>query len=124
MTTTEDFMAALHKAESSKDPAELIALHAGDVTLQNLTKKNWEGLDGAREFWDAYLSDFAEIHSEFTHHHESGGLGVMEWNASGKLQNGGDINYRGVSIIEIRDGKVGAFRTYYDSAAFVNPAQG
>lgn len=123
MTTTEDFMAALHNAESSKDPAELVALHAGDVTLHNLTQKTWTGMDGAKEFWDRYLGDFAEIHSEFTHHHESGGLGVMEWNATGKLNNGDDISYQGVSIIEIVDGKVGAFRTYYDSAAFVNPAQ-
>ncbi|GGL89436.1 epoxide hydrolase [Deinococcus aerolatus] len=123
MTTTEQFMTALQNAESSGDPSELVALHAGDVTLNNLTSKTWTGTEGAQEFWERYLSDFETIHSEFTHHHESGGQGVMEWNATGKLKNGGDIEYRGVSIIEIMDGKVGAFRTYYDSAAFVNPAQ-
>ncbi|CAM3807118.1 nuclear transport factor 2 family protein [Deinococcus frigens] len=123
MTTTEEFMSALQNAESSQDPSGLVALHAGDVTLSNLTTKTWKGTDGAQAFWESYLSDFAEIHSEFTHHHEADGLGVMEWNASGKLKNGDDIEYRGVSIIEIKDGKVGAFRTYYDSAAFVKPAQ-
>lgn len=123
MTTTEEFMSALQNAESSKDPSDLVALHAGDVTLSNLTSKTWKGTEGAQEFWERYLGDFETIHSEFTHHHESGGQGVMEWNAKGKLKNGDDIEYRGVSIIEIKDGKVGAFRTYYDSAAFVNPAQ-
>ncbi len=122
MTATEEFMSALQHAESSKDPAGLVALHAGDVTLSNLTTKTWKGTDGAQAFWEAYLSDFGTIHSEFTHHHESGGLGVMEWNAKGTLKNGDEIDYRGVSIIEIEDGKVGAFRTYYDSAAFVKPA--
>lgn len=123
MTTTEQFMSALQNAESSGDPSELVALHAGNVTLSNLTSKTWQGTEGAREFWERYLGDFETIHSEFTHHHESGGQGVMEWNATGKLKNGGDIEYRGVSIIEIEGGKVGAFRTYYDSAAFVNPTQ-
>ncbi|MFK7602589.1 nuclear transport factor 2 family protein [Deinococcus sp. SM5_A1] len=122
MTTTEEFMSALQHAESSKDPSGLVALHAGDVTLSNLTTRTWKGTDGAQAFWESYLSDFETIHSEFTHHHESGGQGVMEWNATGKLKNGDDINYRGVSIIEIEGGKVGAFRTYYDSAAFVKPA--
>lgn len=116
-------MTALQNAESSGDPSELVALHAADVTLNNLTSKTWKGTEGAQEFWERYLSDFETIHSEFTHHHESDRQGVMEWNATGKLKNGGDIEYRGVSIIEITDGKVGAFRTYYDSAAFVNPAQ-
>ncbi|GGO20788.1 nuclear transport factor 2 family protein [Deinococcus humi] len=123
MTTTEEFMSALQNAEASKDPSGLVALHAGDVTLSNLTTKTWQGMEGAQAFWESYLSDFQEIRSEFTHHHESDGQGVMEWNARGKLKNGDDIEYRGVSIIEIKDGKVGAFRTYYDSAAFVSPAQ-
>ena len=123
MTTTEEFMSALQNAEDSKDPSGLVALHAGDVTLSNLTTKTWQGTEGAQAFWESYLSDFEEIHSEFTHHHESDGQGVMEWNARGKLKNGDDIEYRGVSIIEIKEGKVGAFRTYYDSAAFVKPAQ-
>lgn len=123
MTTTEQFMRALQDAEASKDPSALVALHAGDVILSNLTSKTWKGTDGAQAFWETYLSDFEDIHSEFTHHHESEGQGVMEWKATGKLKNGHDIEYRGVSIIELRDGKVGAFRTYYDSAAFVAPAQ-
>ncbi len=123
MSTTEEFMAALQQAESSHDPAPLVALHAAEVTLQNLTQKTWQGTDGAQAFWSAYLSDFETIHSEFTHHSEHGGLGVMEWTATGQLKGGRPIEYRGVSLIEIKDGKVSAFRTYYDSAAFVTPAQ-
>ena len=44
----------------------------------------------------------------------------MEWTATGQLKGGADLAYQGVSIIEIDANQVSAFRTYYDSAAFVN----
>ena len=118
-TTTRAFMAALQAAESSGDVSGLLALHAPDVTLHNLTQQTWEGEAGARAFWETYLGNFEEIRSEFTHSHEAGGLGVMEWTASGRLRGGHPVEYRGVSLIELAGGKVSAFRTYYDSAAFV-----
>ncbi len=48
----------------------------------------------------------------------------MEWTATGALKDGRPLEYRGVSLIEVAGGRVQAFRTYYDSAAFVVPAEG
>jgi len=107
-TTTQAFMAALQQAEAT-----------GDVTLRNLTQQTWEGEAGARAFWETYLGNFEKIRSEFTRSHEADGLGVMEWTASGRLRGGHPVEYRGVSLIELSGGQVAAFRTYYDSAAFV-----
>lgn len=123
MTTTEDFMAALQQAESTGDTGPLVALHADGVTLRNLTERVWEGVEGARDFWATYLGNFSEIRSEFTGHQEAGGLGVMEWTAKGALKDGRPVEYCGVSLIEVADVRVQAFRTYYDSAAFVVPAE-
>ena len=117
-------MSALHTAEDSGQLDELLALHAGNVTLHNLTRHTWSGPEGAREFWQRYLSDFERIHSEFTHHTDTGALGVMEWVASGQLKGGHPTEYRGVSLIEHDGQAVTAFRTYYDSAAFVLPPSG
>ncbi|WP_034386802.1 nuclear transport factor 2 family protein [Deinococcus sp. YIM 77859] len=119
---TEQFMQALQTAEASRDPAPLVALFAEDATLQNLTTHTWRGQEGARTFWQAYLDNFQTIHSEFTHHTDDGRTGLMEWEATGQLQNGTDIAYRGASVIEHNGQQVSAFRTYYDSAAFVKPA--
>lgn len=124
-TLTETFMHALQQAEQSGDPSDLVALHGEAVTLRNLTTQDWSGVDGARDFWHTYLGNFQSIRSEFTHHTDDGRVGVMEWEATGQLQGGHDIAYRGVSVIEHDGQKVQAFRTYYDSAAFVKPnAQG
>lgn len=122
MTITEEFMAALQTAEQSGDTGPLVGLHAPDVTVRNLTDKTWEGQDGAGEFWQTYLGNFDDIRSEFSNHREADGLGVMEWTATGHLKGGREIQYRGTSLIDIEGGKVKAFRTYYDSAAFVVPA--
>lgn len=68
MSTTDDFMQALQHAEQSGDVEALVALHAegGGVILRNLSAQTWEGKDGARTFWQAYLSNFERIRSEFT----------------------------------------------------------
>ena len=115
-------MTALNTAEDTGKLDDLLALHAEDVTLRNMTTQTWKGKDGAREFWQRYLSDFSEIHSDFTHHADMDSFGVMEWNAKGQLKDGQKIDYRGVSLIETDGQKVKAFRTYYDSAAFIKPA--
>ena len=119
--TTKQFMDALQQAEQSGDPAPLVALYADDSTTQNLTEEVYRGVDGARDFWQRYLENFQTIRSEFGHVTEGTDTGVMEWAASGKLKDGSDIHYRGVSIIELDGERVKAFRTYYDSAAFVRP---
>ena len=119
MTLTEDFARALQAAEQSGDVSGLVALHAQDVTLRNLTQETWAGVEGARAFWEAYLGNFEEIRSEFSRVQEEGGLGVLEWTASGRLPGGRELSYRGVSLLDVQGGRVAAFRTYYDSAAFV-----
>ncbi|AAF11365.1 nuclear transport factor 2 family protein [Deinococcus radiodurans] len=121
MTTTEQFMQALQQAESTGNVDALVALHAPDATLRNLTDRTWQGTDGARDFWQTYLGNFERIHSEFTHSQEQSGLGVMEWTAEGELKGGQPISYRGVSLIDVDGNQVKAFRTYYDSASFVQP---
>ncbi|WP_225429835.1 nuclear transport factor 2 family protein [Deinococcus detaillensis] len=121
---TQQFMKALHTAEDSGDLSALLALHAETVTLHNLTQQDWSGLDGAKIFWERYLSDFETIHSDFTHHADAEDMGVMEWVGKGALKGGQAIEYRGISVIEHDGQKVTAFRTYYDSAAFIKTAAG
>ncbi|MFC4454894.1 nuclear transport factor 2 family protein [Deinococcus sonorensis] len=119
---TKPFMEALNHAEETGDVEALVALYADNSTSRNLTDETWSGPDGAREFWRTYLNNFQQIHSEF--HAVSGDdrTGNMEWISRGQLKGGRDIEYRGISVIESEGGKVQAFRTYYDSAAFVAPA--
>lgn len=118
--TAEKFMQTLQQIEEKKDVEPLVSLFTEDAELSNLaTPSPLQGKDGARQFWQKYLSVFRQIHSKFTNVVESNGSAVLEWTSEGSLTSGEPLKYQGVSIIETVDGKVQRFRTYYDSAVFL-----
>jgi ketosteroid isomerase-like protein len=117
------FTAALAEAERSGDPQPLAELFTADAELTNLAKPEpSRGAVGARGFWADYLKAFGNIRSEFDHKVMGDTTAVLEWTSEGTLPTGKPIRYRGVSILEVRGDRVGKFRTYYDTAAFVTPA--
>lgn len=118
--TAERFMQALQKIEQTKDVEPLVSMFSEDAELSNLaTPSPLHGKEGARQFWQKYLSVFQNIRSKFNNVVESNGSAVLEWTSEGALSSGEALNYRGISVIETENGQVRRFRTYYDSAAFL-----
>lgn len=114
------FMQTLQQIEDTRDVEPLVAMFTEDAELINLAMTEpLHKRDGARRFWQKYLSVFERVHSKFTNVVEGDDTVVFEWISEGALSTGESINYRGVSIIEIDNGQVRRFRTYYDSAAFL-----
>jgi ketosteroid isomerase-like protein len=117
---TSRFIQSLQHAEQKGDLAPLIDLFSDDAQLSNLAMlEPLKGKDGARRFWEKYLSVFEQINSEFTNIVESNGAAVLEWISKGALSTSEDIRYQGVSILEMDGERIHRFRTYYDSAAFL-----
>ncbi len=115
----ECFMQALQQIEASGDVESLVALFADDAGLINLAMTEpLYGRDSIRQFWQHYLSVFDRIQSRFTHVSEGKGTIALEWISEGASLSGEPFSYRGISILETRNGQVQHFRTYYDSAAF------
>lgn len=82
------------------------------------TGQQERGSGGARQFWQQYVDQFQEIRSEFSRVVD-GEVAVLEWTSTGRLRAGGDIRYRGVSLLDLDgDGRVTRFATYYDTAPF------
>jgi ketosteroid isomerase-like protein len=95
-------------------------LFTEDAELSNLAMTEpLRGHDGARRFWQKYLSVFERIQSKFTNVVEGDRTTVLEWISEGALSTGESLNYQGVSILETDNGHVSCFRTYYDSAVFL-----
>lgn len=114
------FMQTLQQIENTGNVEPLVALFTADAELINLAMTEpLTGQAGAQSFWQRYLSVFERIHSEFTHVVESDNTAVLEWYSTGALATGTPVNYRGVSVLEISNGNVQRFRTYYDSAVFL-----
>ena len=110
------FKQALQETEQSRDPLPVASLFRDGAQLTNLGGDH--GND-ARKFWQVYLEQFDVISSEFTCEIISERSAALEWQSRGKLADGRDVDYRGVSVIEFDGGTLTSFRTYYDSAAFV-----
>ena len=122
---TETFTQTLQDMEQSGDTSKMAALFSDSAELRNLTHQEPEqGQAGARRFWDRYLSVFDQIRSTFTHTIEGDSSSVLEWSSTGSLAEGSPIEYRGVSVLEWEGEQIRAFRTYYDSAAFVKQEAG
>ena len=116
----ERFMHMLQQIEETGDVEPLVAMFTEDAELSNLASEEpLHGRDGARRFWQKYLSVFERIHSKFTHVVEGDNTAVLEWISEGALSTSEPVKYRGVSLIEIDNGQVHRFRTYYDSAVFL-----
>ena len=116
----ERFMHILQQIEEPGDVEPLVAMFTENAELSNLAMTEpLQGRDGARRFWQKYLSVFERINSKFINVIEGDGTTVLEWISSGALSTGESINYRGVSLLETDNGQVHRFRTYYDSAVFL-----
>ena len=122
-TPGQRFEAALHRLDESGDPSDIVGrfadgaeLHRPEVNTQTSTKD-------AEAFWNAYRKQFDELSTEFTHRAETEQHAALEWESKGRLAAGRDITYRGVSLLTLDgNGQVTRFATYYDTAAFIEPA--
>jgi ketosteroid isomerase-like protein len=123
MKQAERFIQLLQKLEREHSADPLLELFTDESQLNRLNSRDtYKGRDGAAAFWNEYLSMFKEIASQFTHVIEAGDTAVLEWEAHGRFEGGEQIHYRGVSIVEFAGDQVRAFRTYYDTAQFSQPA--
>ncbi len=117
------FASALQDLESGGDVDGFVAAVFTDQVelLRPETDQQVQGIAGAQRFWKQYLSQFIDISSQFDRIVEDGDLGVLEWTSSGRLADGTDISYRGVSVLNFdSNGLVDRFSTYFDTAKFAS----
>ena len=122
---SDRFVAALHHLDEHADTGPMVGLTAPGAVLRKLDRHQEEtGPEGARAFWDEYRSVFDTISTEFTATLDGPGGSSLEWVSRGTLRDGAELTYSGVTVIDVAGDQVTGVRTYYDSAAFVGPADG
>jgi steroid delta-isomerase-like uncharacterized protein len=111
----ERFKEALWKLEEDRDVEALVEIHAEDCSVGNVAvPKTFEGHDGLREFWTNYRNTFDEMKSEFRNvFADDTGHAALEWTTNA-TEDGKNVSYTGVSILEIEGGKVKRFMAYFD----------
>jgi uncharacterized protein len=106
------------------------AFHRGDVEggLTNMSEDvTWlapgsgklsglkDGKDAVRKFRLGLRMPFAELHLNMRGLYADGDTVVMELNSRGRLRNGQPYENAGVTVWEIRDGKIAHVREYADT---------
>ena len=113
---TQGFIDALRRLEDQSDADAIVSLFAPDAEISNpMVKHEGGGPEAAQRFWTSYRGSFDAIHSEFRNIVEREGVSLLEWASSGTTRTGKDFRYGGVSVIEHRQGRISAFRTYFDT---------
>jgi ketosteroid isomerase-like protein len=115
------FIEALEELHSNRDVEPLLELFGDDATLSKAgIPHDRHGRDGARTFWQDYRDVFDAVEATFQHTVTDDDVVFLEWKSTGTLRDGTDFRYDGVSVLEGDGDTITAFRTYYDTAAFLN----
>lgn len=123
-TVGQRFMSALQQLDSSGETDAIEALFSDEAELlrPEVDKAGSSNQEPAR-FWSEYRDQFSSVSTEFDEVQDNGSFVALEWRSKGKLSTGRPIEYAGVSLLALDDtGKVRRFATYYDTAAFLQPA--
>jgi limonene-1,2-epoxide hydrolase len=120
---TRAFIEALRELEETHDLERMVSLFDDESEVSNpMDAAPHRGREGARRFWRTYRDSFEEIHSDFSRIVEGDDAAMLEWTSRGVLRGDRPIDYAGVSVLELRGGKVRRFRTYFDARPFEKEA--
>jgi ketosteroid isomerase-like protein len=119
MGRTEQFIEALHRLESERDLAPLLALFEDDAEIENpnVDAAHGHGRERIHHFWAAYRDAFEHVRSEFRHVVEGGRVACLEWTSSGALADGHPFAYDGVTVLEFDGDRIAHLRAYFDPRA-------
>ena len=111
----ERFKEALWKLEEDREVEALVEIHTEDCSIGNVAVPGtFDGHEGLREFWTNYRKTFDEMKSEFRNVFvDDAGHAALEWTTNA-TEDGDDVSYEGVSILEIEGDKVRRFMAYFD----------
>ena len=111
---SEKFVEALHELEANENVEKIASLFADDAEINNVvTIENSLDLK-AREFWAKYRANFRQVNSEFSNKIYGENNAALEWTTTGTNTDGGEIEYKGVSILEIENDKITRFFAYFN----------
>jgi limonene-1,2-epoxide hydrolase len=105
---------------ASPDPEELASYFAEDAVYHNIPMDPVRGRDAIREFIAGFVAAFDGI--DFNVHRQigDGGLVMNERTDLLRRKDGGEIPLPVMGVFEVQNGKIAAWRDYFDMAAITS----
>lgn len=118
MSDADAFIEALRRLEDDADAEPLVELFADDAVCDNVAAaRGLRGRSGARQFWSQDRALFGEVHSEFRNVIVGEDRVALEWTRTGTARDGDPVEFDGVSVLELSDGRIVRFKAYFDPSA-------
>lgn len=115
--TTRRFIAALRKVEQDGDLDGLATLFTDDAEVRSIDGHGpRRGQDGIRELFGEYVGQFESLRTTFTQVTEGEEHAALEWTTQAVRPGGHEVEYTGVTVIDLDGDRCSGFRTVYDSA--------
>jgi limonene-1,2-epoxide hydrolase len=115
--TADELVTEFCKLWSSPNPEELAGYFTEDAIYHNIPMDPVQGRAAIQEFIAGFTAAFAGIDFR-VHRQVSDGSVVMNERTDVMLRkDGGEIPLPVMGVFEVRDGKIAAWRDYFDMAA-------
>jgi ketosteroid isomerase-like protein len=96
-------------------------LFSDDASLTKLGRTARVG-DGSKKFWAEYLHAFPEASTTFVSAVEQESGAALEWRSKVRLQDGRNVSYDGVTMLDFDQDRIVNLRTYFDTEPLAFPA--
>ena len=115
--TPGDLVAEFCKLWASPDPEKLASYFTEDAVYHNIPMAAVQGREAIKEFIAGFLAAFDgidfQIHRQISH----GGLVMNERTDVMHRKDGGEVPLPVMGVFDVHDGKIAAWRDYFDMAA-------
>lgn len=109
------FIAALAAVEERGDAGWMSTLFAPEATIIDPgLAAPAHGPDGAQAYWRDYRACFNTVRTTVESVTEGPGVATLEWETCGETVSGEQVVYRGVSVVEHRDGLITRYAAFYE----------
>lgn len=120
-TDNEQIIRDFVTAWSRRDADELLGYLADDAVYHNMPMQPVQGHDSIRAVFDFFLPGSTEITWDLLHMASKGDV-VFTERVDRFMISGKEIALPVAGVFEIRDGKIAAWRDYFDMAAWTSQA--
>ena len=122
----QHYMAAIN----AHDVEAIVAAHTADATMDMVAapEESSQGTAGIRHFWQEHFAAIPDFHFDFAAPVRAGDAVTLEWTMAGTYQGddpgfgmakGKPFRIRGVSVLELAEGKIYRERQYFDGATML-----